>query len=110
MLLLITWTTVNKPSCPSGYPVGRVPHPSRTLRRVGYENPTPPSILRLGFSGEGFVVSHPFAEKPAKGWGTQSFDGRLRAGSLAGRRVPHFKGFRSVLERKVALGRDGDYQ
>src|ERR1035441_2549294 len=48
-----------------------VPHPSRTLRRVGYENLTQPSIFHLNFCGEGFVVSHPFVKKAGERMGTQ---------------------------------------
>jgi hypothetical protein len=38
---------------------------------MGYEILTLPFFFCLDFGGEEFVVSHPFAKKPAKGWGTQ---------------------------------------
>jgi hypothetical protein len=38
---------------------------------MGYEILTLLFFFRLDFGGEEFVVSHPFAKKPAKGWGTQ---------------------------------------
>jgi hypothetical protein len=61
-------TLLGKVDSPTLEPaIAWVPHPTRTLRRVGYETLTPQSLIRLGFGGERFVVSYPFDKETGEG-------------------------------------------